>query len=137
MPSIENCAADDLPKMWHHKVGENSMLISIRDPGSWLPRIGHKFKEVHYFEFLDVEEEDFVLEESMKCSQEQANQIVGLLRRALNENMRVIVHCYAGVSRSGAVVEIAQEMGFEPIDKYRCPNKLVMNKMRIALNSVL
>ena len=35
---IENCAADDMNKSFHHDAGPNSMLIQIMDPdaGWWL-----------------------------------------------------------------------------------------------------
>ncbi len=106
MPWIENVAADDIPKRFHHEAGENSMLISIVDPASWRPVPAHKFKEQHNFEFLDVEEKDEVLEEAMKCSHEQANELVRLLQHALEHRMNVVVHCYAGICRSGAVCEV-------------------------------
>ena len=130
---IENCAADDIPKGFHVAVGENSMLIQIADPASWFPKPKHQFKEVHRFEFLDVEENDHVLEEEMKCSQEQANQIVALLQHALEERMDVIVHCFAGICRSGAVCEVGVMMGFSDTERFRSPNLLVKHRMMKAL----
>ena len=55
------------------------MLISITDPASWRPTPAHKFKEIHNFEFLDVEANDEVLDEEMRCSHEQAAELVRLL----------------------------------------------------------
>ena len=133
MPWIQNCAADDIPKGFHVAVGENSMLIQITDPASWRPVPKHQFKEVHHFEFLDVEENDHVLEEEMKCSQEQANQIVALLQHALEERMDVIVHCFAGICRSGAVCEVGVMMGFSDTERFRSPNLLVKHRMMKAL----
>ena len=133
MPWIENVAADDIPKRFHHEAGENSMLISIVDPGSWRPVPAHKFKEQHNFEFLDVEEKDKVLEEAMKCSQDQANQLVGLLQYALAHRMNVVVHCYAGICRSGAVCEVGVMMGFNGTERFRSPNLLVEHRMMKAL----
>jgi len=104
MPWIENVAADDIPTRFHHEAGENSMLISIVDPASWRPTPAHKFKEQHNFEFLDIEKNDFALDEAMRCSQEQANELVRLLQHALANRMNVVVHCYAGVQRSATVV---------------------------------
>ena len=133
MPWIQNCAADDIPKGFHVAVKENSMLIQIADPASWFPKPKHQFKEVHQFEFLDVEEKDEVLEEAMKCSQDQANQIVGLLQYALANQMDVIVHCYAGICRSGAVCEVGVMMGFQDTERFRSPNLLVKHRMMKAL----
>ena len=132
-PWIENVAADDIPKRFHHEAGENSMLISIVDPASWRPTPAHKFKEVHNFEFLDVEENDIVLEEAMKCSQEQANELVRLLQHALDNKMNVVVHCFAGICRSGAVCEVGVMMGFNDTEVFRSPNLLVKHKMMKAL----
>jgi protein-tyrosine phosphatase len=133
MPWIQNCAADDIPKGFHVAVGENSMLIQITDPASWRPTPKHQFKEVHHFEFLDVEEKDEVLEEAMKCSQEQANQIVALLQHALANRMNVVVHCFAGICRSGAVCEVGVMMGFNDTERFRSPNLLVKHRMMKAL----
>jgi predicted protein tyrosine phosphatase len=133
MPWIENVAASDIPTGFHHDAGPNSMLISIVDPASWRPTAKHQFKERHDFEFLDVEEKDEVLEEAMKCSQDQANQLVGLLQYALANRMNVVVHCYAGICRSGAVCEVGVMMGFDDTERFRSPNLLVKHRMMKAL----
>ena len=133
MPWIENVAASDIPTGFHHDAGPNSMLISIVDPASWRPTAKHQFKERHDFEFLDVEENDEVLEEAMKCSQDQANQLVGLLQYALANRMNVVVHCYAGICRSGAVCEVGVMMGFDDTERFRSPNLLVKHRMMKAL----
>ena len=132
-PWIENVAADDIPKRFHHDAGENSMLISIVDPGSWRPTPAHKFKEVHNFEFLDVEKDDIVLDEAMKCSQAQADELVRLLQHALDNKMNVVVHCFAGICRSGAVCEVGVMMGFRDTERFRQPNLLVKSRMMKTL----
>jgi predicted protein tyrosine phosphatase len=129
MPWIENVAASDVSTKFHHDAGENSMLISIVDPASWRPTPVHKFKEIHNFEFLDVEEKDEVLEEAMKCSHEQAAELVRLLQHALENRMNVVVHCYAGICRSGAVCEVGVMMGFSDTERFRSPNLLVKHRM--------
>jgi predicted protein tyrosine phosphatase len=133
MPWIENVAAADIPTRFHHEAGPNSMLISIVDPGSRRPEAAHEFKERHNFEFLDVEKNDHVLEESMKCSQEQADELVRLLQHALENKMNVVVHCFAGICRSGAVCELGVMMGFEDTGRFRSPNLLVKHRMMKAL----
>lgn len=135
MPFIENVAAADIPIRFHHDAGENSMLIQIMDTGtSWWPTPVHKFKEIHRFEFLDVEEKDHVNDEVMKISDEQAKQLVALLQHALDNKMNVVVHCYAGICRSGAVCEVGVMMGFNDCERYRQPNLLVKHKMMKVLN---
>jgi rhodanese-related sulfurtransferase len=133
MPWIENVAAVDIPKGFHHDAGPNSMLISITDPAGWKPVAFHNFKERHNFEFLDVEERDEVLEEEMRCSHEQAAELVRLLEHALANRMNVVVHCTAGVCRSGAVAEVGVMMGFDDVENFRSPNLLVKHRMMKAL----
>lgn len=133
MPWIQNVALADIPKGHHIRVGENSMLIQIVDPGMEFPRPLHQFKETHQFEFLDVEEKDQVLEEAMKCSHEQASELVRLLQHALEQRMDVVVHCHAGICRSGAVAEVGVMLGFDDAESFRSPNLLVKHRMMRAL----
>jgi predicted protein tyrosine phosphatase len=133
MPWIENVAADDIPKKFHHDAGPNSLLISITDPASWRPVPAHRFKEVHDFEFLDVEKDDYVDDEAMRISDADAERLVKILQHALNNHMNVVVHCYAGVCRSGAVCEVGVMMGFEDTGRFRSPNLLVKHKMMKVL----
>lgn len=133
MPWIENVSLGDIPKGRHHNAGENSMLIQIVDPAMEFPVPMHQFRETHQFEFLDVEEKDTVLEESMRCSQEQAAELVGLLQHALDKRMNVVVHCVAGVCRSGAVTEVGVMMGFDDCEGFRSPNLLVKHRMMRVL----
>jgi hypothetical protein len=133
MPWIENVAADDIPKRFHHEAGENSMLISITDPASWRPTPAHKFKEIHNFEFLDLERDDHADDEAMKISDADAERLVNLLQHALDNHMNVVVHCFAGICRSGAVCEVGVMMGFQDTGRFRSPNLLVKHKMMRVL----
>lgn len=133
MPFIQNIAKSDVPRGLHNDPGSNSMLIQITDPAGYIPDPKHVFKERHHFEFLDVERDTEVDDEEMRCSQEQANQLAALLQRALAEDMNVIVHCYAGVARSGAVAEVGVLMGFADTYAYRAPNLHVKHGMMRAL----
>ena len=108
------------------------MLISITDPAGWKPNPKHNFKEVHEFEFLDAEDEDGFPDEC-KIQDEQAENIIALLNRAKENHMNVVVHCFAGICRSGAVVEVAEMMGFTPTDRYRQPNLRVKHKLMKVL----
>jgi len=78
---------------------------------------------------LDIEEKDECLDESMRCSQEKANELVRLLQHALEHRMNVIVHCHAGVCRSGAVCEVGVMLGFDDTEVFRSPNLLVKHRM--------
>ena len=130
---IQNLAAADIPTGFHVAVNENSMLIQIMDPASaWWPVPKHKFKEVHQFEFLDAEDRDGFPDET-KISDTQAQEIVDLLKHALENNMNVVVHCMAGLCRSGAVAEVGVMMGFADTGRFRSPNLLVKHRMMRAL----
>ena len=133
MPWIQNVALSDIKKGFHIDPGVNAMLIQICDPPGDFPTPKYAFKEVHQFQFLDVEINDVVLEEEMRCSQEQANELVCLLQHALSNRMNVIVHCHAGVCRSGAVCEVGVMLGFDDTEVFRSPNLLVKHRMMKAL----
>ena len=141
MPWIQNIALSDVRKGHHIRVGENAMLIQIVDPAMEFPVPGHKFKEIHQFEFLDIEEDGltnngdgtFTDMGEFAITDAQAEQLVKLLQHALDERMNVVVHCVAGMCRSGAVVEVGVMMGFIDPDKLRIPNILVKHKMMRAL----
>jgi len=129
---IENCAAADIPAKFHHDPGVNSMLIQISDPASWLPTPAHTFKEVHQFEFLDIEDTDDNVDE-FGITDEQATELVKLLQHAFENKMNVIVHCFAGLCRSGAVAEVGIMMGFQDTERCRIPNLRVKHKMMKVL----
>jgi hypothetical protein len=133
MPWIQNVALSDIKKGFHINPGENAMLIQIVDPAYSFPESKYTFKEVHQFEFLDIEENDFALDEAMRCSHGQAAELVRLLQHALGNRMNVIVHCMAGVCRSGAVCEVGVMMGFDDTEVFRSPNLLVKHRMMKAL----
>ena len=133
MPWIQNVALSDIRKGFHIDPGPNAMLIQIVDPPGDFPTPKYSFKEVHQFQFLDIEEKDLALDEAMRCSQEQANELVRLLQHALEQRMNVIVHCHAGVCRSGAVCEIGIMLGFDDTEAFRSPNLLVKHRMMKSL----
>lgn len=130
---IQNVSLADIPKKHHIAVGENSMLIQIVDPAMEFPTPAHKFKEVHQFEFLDLEKDDMPEAEEFKITDQQAKELVCLLQHAKENCMDVIVHCVAGVCRSGAVCEIGVMMGFNDTEVFRSPNLLVKHKMMNVL----
>lgn len=131
---IENVSKQDVALGFHMDAGPNAMLIRIQDPATFFGKIARAdmFKEVYEFEFLDAEDTDG-FEDEVKISDTQAELLVGLLKRAQEKHMNVVVHCHAGICRSGAVVEVATMLGFTPTDKYRQPNLRVKHKMMKVL----
>lgn len=131
-PWIQNTSLSNVKKGHHSDPGPNSMLIQICDPPGDFPEPKFKFKEVHQFDFFDAEKYDNI-EEDAKCSQDQADELARLLKHAFVNNMNVIVHCHAGICRSGAVCEVGVMMGFKDTDVFRSPNLLVKHQMMKAL----
>ena len=129
---IENVSKSDVFNGHHFDAGPNAMLIRIQDPATEFGKIKYPFKEVYEFEFLDAEDADG-FEDECKIQDEQAEAIVRLLQRAQENAMNVVVHCHAGICRSGAVVEVATIMGFTPSDRFRQPNLRVKHKMMKVL----
>lgn len=132
MPWIQNVSLGDIQKGYHIDAGINSMLIQIVDPAMEFPTPKYQFRETHQFEFLDLEQNDTFAEE-FKITDEQAQEIVALLQHALDNKMNVVVHCVAGVCRSGAVCEVGTMLGFDDTEVFRSPNLLVKHKMMKAL----
>jgi protein tyrosine phosphatase len=129
---IENVSWDAVKNGFHSDMGQNAMLIQIADPATFFPVPKHTFKEVHQFEFLDAEDGDRFPDECM-IQDEQAAELVRLLQNALDKSMNVLVHCHAGICRSGAVVEVGSMMGFTPTERFRMPNLRVKHKMMKVL----
>lgn len=129
---IQNVSLADITKGHHFDAGPNSMLIQILDPAMEFPQPRHQFKSTHRFEFLDLERDDPWGEE-FKITDAQAQQLVGLLQHALEHRMNVVVHCHAGVCRSGAVCEVGIMMGFDDTEVFRSPNLMVKHKMMQVL----
>lgn len=132
MPWIQNVSSGDVPRGNHKNPGDNAVLIQIVDPAMEFPTPKHNFKEVYQFEFLDLERDDKFAEE-FKITDEQASDLCVILAQSLARDKNVIVHCVAGVCRSGAVCEVGVMMGFQDTEAYRSPNLLVKHKMMKVL----
>jgi predicted protein tyrosine phosphatase len=136
-PWIQNVSMSDVKRGHHFEAGINSMLIQICDPPGDFPTPAKQFREVHQFDFLDIEEDGMTNNgdgtvtdmSEFAVTQEQADKLVELLQHAMANHMNVVVHCHAGVCRSGAVCEVGVMMGFRDTEVFRAPNLLVKHKM--------
>ena len=112
-----------------HHLDDKTILIQIQDIGTWefaKPLYKDKFIEIHQFDFQDTEED---VEEAGPIQDEQAKAVADILLRAKDTDKNIVVHCHAGICRSGAVVECGVMMGFmEPVN-LRIPNVLVKQKI--------
>ena len=103
----------------------DTVLISISDPDQQPPNPYYSFKTSLYLDFLDLEENQMPEAESLKISYEDAEKIIKFLQDALDNGYNAVVHCTAGVCRSGAVAEVGTMMGFRETGAYRQPNLMV------------
>jgi len=126
---IQNVALRDIPEGRYRGAGKDTILIQIVDPAMTFPVPKHKFDAVHQFEFLDLEDSDDTINEDFKIQDEQAEQLVAILHYALEHKKNVVVHCHAGICRSGAVAEVGVMMGFDDAKSFRAPNLRVKHKM--------
>jgi predicted protein tyrosine phosphatase len=132
MPTITNYSLEDILEC-NYQVSGKTTLIQIVDPESDFPEVfKNQFENIYKFRFLDIEEDDRHVRE-WGISDEQAECLVRILKEALADSVNVIVHCHAGICRSGAVVEVGTIMGFEDCRKFRQPNLLVKYKMMKVL----
>lgn len=136
MPIIENVSGDDVAKGDHTDMGDFGILIQITDPASEPPIPKKDFHTIFHFEFLDIEDPDCEKHPDMEefaITQAQADRLVEILQLALKNNQNVLVHCYAGICRSGAVVEVGSILGFTPTNRFRQPNLRVKHRMMKSL----
>jgi predicted protein tyrosine phosphatase len=132
-PWIQNISLADVKNGHHYDAGSNSMLIQIVDPGVEFPSPKYKFKQVHQFRFLDVEDPmyvnplatEFDIKYKDAITNTDAKGIALALQQALANHMNVIVHCHAGICRSGAVAEVGVMLGFQDTESFRSPNLMV------------
>ena len=129
---IQNISMADI-KSGDHIPSTRAVLIQICDPGYEFPVPKHQFVETHQFEFLDCELDNDYPDEA-KFSQEQAAQIIAVLTSALEQQLDVVVHCHAGLCRSGAIAEVGVMMGFEETNRRRQPNLLVKYRLLAELD---
>ncbi len=128
MPKIENVSFTDVEGGYHLEVNDKTILIQIVDPGVEFPKPQEKFDKIYRFQFLDIEQ-NHNYKHHLKITDQQANELGQILKMALQEERDVVVHCMAGVCRSGAVAEVGIIMGFEDTYAHRSPNLMVKHKM--------
>lgn len=104
-------------------------LISIRDHGTPIKEIVLPVQNVLHLAF-----EDIAMEFDGAIEDWQAELMAKFIKEAREKKANVWVNCHAGVSRSGAVVELLGQLGWEINEsirsRSRVPNHLVFNKLR-------
>jgi predicted protein tyrosine phosphatase len=136
MPFIQNISKSDCRDGNHATHNpDRDVLIQIADPPSDPPIPRHRFAQVHQFWFDDIEVDSGPHGEA-GITVRQANEIADILSRALAEGRNVIVHCHAGLCRSGGVAQAGEAMGFYPGGRRQVPNILVKHRVLRALGLI-
>jgi predicted protein tyrosine phosphatase len=108
---------------------EEDWLISIADPAAYNAVPKARFDRVLFMNFADVEEDN-----CGGIGEDQAAQIADFIKEARTLKKNVWVNCHMGMCRSGAVVRLLGELGWE-IASYsgqpeRIPNLRVYEMVR-------
>jgi predicted protein tyrosine phosphatase len=135
MPWIQNISLAEAATGGHPDPGSNAMLIQILSAGRDFPKSPYPFKETYRFHFSDIED-NHPRAEAEGITDRQAAEIARVLVRALRKGMNVIVHCHAGIYRSGAVCDVGTLLGFYDTQRMRIPNKRVRSKLIVALQNM-
>ena len=136
---IQNVGYHDILEGTHRHT-EDDILIQILDPYMEFPTPKYKFKEIHQFTFSDVPygSIDEVPEKyrqmwENRITEKQAHDIVTIIKESHKKGLNIIVQCFAGSCRSGAVVEVAIMCGYTDLKEYRKPNAYVEQMLIFAI----
>lgn len=136
MASIyDGYTADELK----YKEDESCIMIQVFDDGcSVSPPEGFEriVNSFHQYEFNDIDA-PFDGFEHCIIDDGDAKSIASVLLSAKKNGQNVIVHCFAGVSRSGAIVQAAIDIGFKDPETYRAPNDFVYSKIKQYIEEMM
>jgi predicted protein tyrosine phosphatase len=136
MPFIQNISIADAVAGVHRDPGSNAMLIRILDVEDWdVKAPAHPFKDVRIFRFDDLTADwaDPVKFARRGPRQQHADDLLMALSEAHERGMNVLVHCRAGVARSGAVSFVGELVfGFEGSGNPRNPNSSLLQMMLLS-----
>lgn len=127
--NLSRATAVNLPFNVNHR----DWLISISCVNHGPPYITAPFGRIEFFKFDDVEADDT---DFVPMTEQQAEEMAKVIFEAKEQGKNLWVHCYAGICRSGAVVEVLKLLGWyvdeEWVLQERIPNQHVFNLLRKA-----
>ena len=124
---IENVSYIDIVDGNHTNRGEDTILIRILDTDNENPaEPKSSFFKIISFKFLDCDE-NAGLNDKFLFNSDMAKEIVEIFEICKKENKNIVVHCTAGICRSGAITEVGEMFGFKVTknSNRRIPNTLV------------
>ncbi len=129
-PWIQNVSMKAILEGHHFFEANRTILIRIQDPNTIFADTKYSFKQVFKFYFEDAEDTD----SGTLINESDAEKLALILGQALINGDNVVVHCHAGLCRSGAVAECGVMLGFDDTCMERIPNQRVKRMLRKALN---
>jgi predicted protein tyrosine phosphatase len=132
-PFIQNVSRRDIELGYHAASSdEHTVLIQISDTSRDQPIPASKYTYAYEFFFDDIETETDIHGE-VGITDEDAAKIADILKTAWDNDYDVIVHCHAGLCRSGAVAQAGEAIGFANGGRDQVPNLRVKHKVMAAL----
>lgn len=114
---------------WFVYEDRDCILIRLHNPDYEFPEGESEFlREVFFHEVYELG-----IDDSYIIPEETIEKLAKLISDAKEREQNIVVHCHAGISRSGAVVEVATMMGYKDIGRHRNPNRVIKEKLRKAL----
>ena len=123
---------------WPENGRPNYLVSCVYTPSN----LKWRYDKHYQTEFLDVKEEDAEWYDPdaqrvfTSCTYKQAREIAAFIKQAQKERANVFVNCHAGISRSGAVVDILTKLGWHdmsfPWQRIRHPNPVAWNRLSIC-----
>jgi len=116
---------------WNFPFGttEEDWLISITDANGSDADVEFRFDRILFMKFNDTNK----IGEG-ELSFEQAEEIARFIKEAREKKKNVWANCHAGICRSGAIVSLLIDLGWEYADSRaspgRIPNHLVYDRVR-------
>lgn len=135
MPYVTNLSMSDVVQgRFPDWANQNTVLIQIQDvdhaPTARFANVKKRsrFVSVYQFRFDDVD--NYTVKYYTPITDDQAEDLARIIKHAKENNLNIVVHCHAGLCRSGAIKTLCVRYGFEDIDnKDAFPNALVMKKV--------
>ena len=120
-PWILNTAKDNL-----NNIKNGNILIQIENAVGEFMQPTAVYNSIFRFRFYGGRNNPSGV---LNITDEQAQQLVAILKSALRRNQNVVVQCVSGSVRSGAVTQAGIDYGFQECNTNRDPSKLVYEKM--------
>lgn len=134
----QNVSMVDAKQGNYRKMDGSTVLIQFADPDKRFPRVRGEFVETHQFHCWDVTKSDPAWEQlkDHAFSVQHAQHLAQVLMNAWTNQHNVLVHCVAGLCRSGAVVEVlVSAFKYQEVHKNRIPNYMVTSLTFEALDN--